>query len=1183
MLRRFIIWVLLILCVLQNWNVLSNGVLSETYLYYLDRDSNGKIDTLELLFNNTLTGSLNISKFFLYSNTGWLSSIQLNSISWNTIFSGSSLSWNTLKLNIVEQEKFLTGLIINNTTLSHLRLKTNAGVWIFDEFWNEMKLLYTSSFNNYNNVFFKTNDTSNENSSSSDSWTVIETPTGTENISNSGSGNTSNTGTIISSWSINNSSDIINTGTILYPNFSSKILFQNPTYLSWKELEVIEYTCFTSETDCKVNYNLNINTGSWFEMVNTSKYNCEWNFWIWEFIEEKYKCNPNTITYPEWTFETTYKITEISNPSNTLQKTLKIINSWYIKPPLEIKTVYQSYTNTISYMFIDIPKIIIQSWLDDKNTCIKDDCNLNLSYEVKNSKEACLWFFPGWSFDIGTDKKCNPWYIKYPLWEFRATLRVFESGNESNYKENFIVFKNNPQTFQKINSDEIIKEIWNKPVSKITLEWTVGKDKKISNNYLICFWENCSVNLNGDKSYSLDGDDLVYVWDFWNGETGTGVNPKSIIYKLWEYKITLKVTDQNGWFDEDEFFVKVWEIKENQIISERTQTGNIVFQNKSLEISKVLPNPIGTDYAEYIEIKNTTNENINLNGCEIDDKIWWASKPFQIKKDMILYPWKSIKFFKFDTEISLNNSGWEEIHLTCNGIWVDSIQWNFNTPDNFIVDHNVVEIASQKIKILNAIDGDTFLIEIKGKKYFLRLIWVDTPENKHPQKEIQKYGIEAYNFSKNLDGKEVNLIIDSKIFLDNYGRLLWYIEMNNGKIFNEVLLENGYSKIYDTYHFDMKESFQKAQNIAKEKKLWLWYETEIHFEKIDLKEKSFEIEEIETLSDTIKKELEWEIEKKVEIKDLIQQNTQNNFWEYQTWIVDNSQKITQILNKTFTQKIKKQKSWIKIYGKTYPNTKIILELNPLKQTSFFFFTAFADNNYYETFSDNNWNYELVVDRVNIWEFEVKTYLKVDEKNSIKLDTISTFDVDSDYLEYIHFSNNKKGESKQEKQQQEKLQSQITLQKLAKNIWVSGNQIICKNVDTCHINFDGRNSSWNIKKYFWNFWNEKKSEKSNPASVVFWTWKYIVSLKVSDDYDEDITYFIVEVAWKMKSQNQLNKTIPAKESKKIISKQKKLDIVLTAYGNNGENKDIKTHILLNIFVLAIFLLWSFILLRRQKIL
>ncbi len=1193
--KKIIAKILLILFLLQNWIALSSEGLIETHLYYSDVNQNGKIDTLEIEFNHSLTGNINFSKLFLYSNTGWLWNSYLNSISWNSIFSGSSLSWNILKVDMVEQDNFLTGLIINNTTSSHLRLKTNAGVWIFDEFWNEIKLLYTSSFSNYNNVSFKENiieniqietQTGNIIQTWSEITSIISTwwiEDGSQIVSNSGSENNSNTGTIIASWSENNSSWMIHTGSIVYPNFSSKIIFQNPTYLSGKEIENNEYTCLDSETDCKVNYNLNINTWSWFEIVNTSKYNCEWDFWLWEFVEEKYKCNPNTITYGEWTFETTYQITEIWNPDNTFQKKIKIINSGYIKPASEIQTVYRSYTNTITYMFIDTPKIIIQSWLDENNNCVKDDCSLNLKYEVKNSREACLWFFPGWSFDPGTDKKCNPGYIKYPLWEFKATLRVYESGNESNYKESFITFKNNPQAFQKINSEEVIKETGNKPVAKITLEWTIGKDKKVFNNYLTCFWKDCSVNLNGDKSYSLDKLDLTYWWDFWNGETGTGVNPKSIIYTWWEYRITLKITDENGWVDEDEFFVKVWEIKENQIQKEKNQTENSIPEKKTFQISKVFPNPTGIDYAEYIEITNIGTWNQNLNDCEIDDKIWWASKPYKIEKDMILYPQKSIKFFKFDTEISLNNSGWEEVNLICDNILIESLKWNFQTPDNFIVDHNVVNIQSQKIKILNAIDGDTFLVEIEWKKYFLRLIGIDTPETKHPQKEIQKYGIEAYHFAKNLDGKEVYLIIDTKNFLDTYGRLLWYIKVSNEKTFNEMLLENGYSKIYDRYDFEMKEKFQKAENIGKEKKLWLWSETQIDFEKIDLKEKSFEIEKIENITEEIKKELE--TEKNVKIKDILTQNTENNFWEFQSWIVIKTpEKITEILNKTFTQKIKKQKSWIKIYGKTYPNTKIILELNIVKETSFFFLKAFADNNYYETLSDDNGDYELVVNTLNLWEFEVKTYLKVDEKNAIKLDAISSFDVDKDYLEYINFSKNKEEIfSKKQEKTEEKIQAHITLQKSAKNIWVSENKIICKNMESCHINFDGRDSSGDIRTYMWNFWNGETSSISNPKSILFETGKYIVSLKVWDNYDESISYFIVEVTWKIIPPQKVKKPTDIPKTKNIIFKQQKLDIVPTVYGNNEENKDIQKPITLSIFVLLVFFVWSFILLKRQKIL
>ncbi|MDD5769630.1 MAG: PKD domain-containing protein [Candidatus Gracilibacteria bacterium] len=996
--------------------VLSDISLSENNLYYSDLNNNGKIDNLEIEFNKTLSGNINFSKLFLYSNTGGLSSSKLDGVSGNNIFSGFYLSGNILGINLVEQDNSSTGLIINNLTSSHLRLKTNAGVGIYDDLGNEIKLLYTTSFNNYKNVYFKENiiNTGNEENTNTGS---IETGTG--NLENTqtgsietGTGELSNSGTLSESGSLENSGTLINTGVIL-PNFTIKLLFQNPTYLSEKNQEISEYNCLTSETDCKVNFNLNGDFGSGLITIPNTKYNCEWNFGFAEFIEEKYKCNPNTITFPEGTYEINYKISEIANPNNFVLKNLKIINSGY-KEPENIKTVYigggGGGITIVNYMYIDTPKIIIQSGLDENNNCKKDDCNLNLSYEPKNSKEACLWFFPGGSFDIGTDKKCNPGYIKYPLGNFKATLRVYEAGNEGNYKENFIEFKNLKKDFENINIEENTKEIGNKPVSKIILEGTVGKNKSLSNNYLTCYGSECSVNFNGEKSYSLDGLDLDYLWDFGNGTSGTGVNPKSIIYKIGEYKIILKVIDENGLFGEDDFFVKVIE---NEDLKENNEKKDFInLQNYTLKISKVIPNPTGVDYAEYIEITNTGSGEINLNNCELDDKINGGSKPFKIQKDIILNSGKSIKFFKLDTNINLNNTSPDEVNLVCNGDLIDNLKWDFNIPEGFSV------------------------------------------------------------------------------------------YRNNNKI--EIIEENP-----------------------------------------------------------------------IKVKDLITQNLEN----MKTGTGLNTTKIKEIINKTFTQKIKKQKSGIKIYGKTFPNTIIIIELNKkIQETSFLFLKTFAsENNYFETISDEKGNYEINLDKVDLGEFEVKSYLKVDENHSVKLDNISNFDIDNDYLEYINFSKEVKISKKSKPL--EKLKSNITLQKLAKSIGVSGNKIICKNAEECNINFDGRNSTGDIKRYFWDFGNGISSIKSNPASIKFKTGKYIVSLKISDLQDEDISYFLVEIEGKIKKENISQNNLNKKELLKI----EKINILPVTYADNGEqNKDLTKNILLSFFTFSLFLILSFIILKKEKI-
>jgi len=64
------------------------------------------------------------------------------------------------------------------------------------------------------------------------------------------------------------------------------------------------------------------------------------------------------------------------------------------------------------------------------------------------------------------------------------------------------------------------------------------------------------------------------------------------------------------------------------------------------------------------------------------------------------------------------------------------------------------DIASVK----KVVDGDTLLLT-NGE--YVRLIGVDTPETKHPQKPVEYFGKEAFQFTKGMvEGKEVRLEYD---------------------------------------------------------------------------------------------------------------------------------------------------------------------------------------------------------------------------------------------------------------------------------------------------------------------------------------------------------------------------------------------------------------------------------------
>lgn len=134
--------------------------------------------------------------------------------------------------------------------------------------------------------------------------------------------------------------------------------------------------------------------------------------------------------------------------------------------------------------------------------------------------------------------------------------------------------------------------------------------------------------------------------------------------------------------------------------------------------------------------------------------------------------------------------------------------------------------------VKRVIDGDTIELTT-GEK--VRLILVDTPETKHPTKEVQYFGKEASDYTtKALTGKTVYLQKDVSE-TDRYGRLLRYVwlqrpttdEPTNEEIakycFNSLLLENGYAKLA-TFPPDIKyvDFFRTREQIARNNNYGLW-------------------------------------------------------------------------------------------------------------------------------------------------------------------------------------------------------------------------------------------------------------------------------------------------------------------------------------------------------------------------
>lgn len=147
------------------------------------------------------------------------------------------------------------------------------------------------------------------------------------------------------------------------------------------------------------------------------------------------------------------------------------------------------------------------------------------------------------------------------------------------------------------------------------------------------------------------------------------------------------------------------------------------------------------------------------------------------------------------------------------------------------------KLNSGEAEVVRIVDGDTFVINFNGEIEKVRLIGVDTPESKRNRKAKR----DAAEYNENLDdiismGKEAaayvkTLIEPDKIVKvefdvqerDQYGRLLCYVYLRNGKMLNKILVEEGYAQVY-TFPPNVKyqDLFLAAQHFARENNKGFW-------------------------------------------------------------------------------------------------------------------------------------------------------------------------------------------------------------------------------------------------------------------------------------------------------------------------------------------------------------------------
>jgi micrococcal nuclease len=129
---------------------------------------------------------------------------------------------------------------------------------------------------------------------------------------------------------------------------------------------------------------------------------------------------------------------------------------------------------------------------------------------------------------------------------------------------------------------------------------------------------------------------------------------------------------------------------------------------------------------------------------------------------------------------------------------------------------------------VSVVDGDTIVLRVQDQTETVRLLGIDTPETVHPTKPIECFGPEASAFTKAtlVEGSLVKLLRDVEP-RDRYQRLLVYLFLADGTLFNQLLIDRGLARTLSIEpNTAFASQFASHESSARNRRVGLWLSCE---------------------------------------------------------------------------------------------------------------------------------------------------------------------------------------------------------------------------------------------------------------------------------------------------------------------------------------------------------------------
>ena len=133
------------------------------------------------------------------------------------------------------------------------------------------------------------------------------------------------------------------------------------------------------------------------------------------------------------------------------------------------------------------------------------------------------------------------------------------------------------------------------------------------------------------------------------------------------------------------------------------------------------------------------------------------------------------------------------------------------------------EVPGAQAHVSRVVDGDTIIVALGGESYVVRYLGIDAPETVRPDWPVEPFGPEASAFNEKLVGGKTVWLERDVSEADQFGRLLRWVWLGDGRFVNAVLVEEGYARAVtlppDLKHADKIVRLQRGAR-AEGRGLW---------------------------------------------------------------------------------------------------------------------------------------------------------------------------------------------------------------------------------------------------------------------------------------------------------------------------------------------------------------------------